>query len=57
MIWNPWRRIRELEAELEHTRVKRDAFEHAALLATDRYLKIRDTSMQLRDALELYRNA
>ena len=29
----------------------------AALLATDRYLKIRDTNLQLRDALELYRNS
>ena len=56
MIWNPWRRIRELEAELRAAEKDRDAWRHSALLASDRYEKIRDTNLQLRDALNLYRN-
>ncbi len=64
MIWNPWRRIRELEIRLgkeacEHAQAKheRDALEHALHQSNERYDKIRETNLQLRDALSLYRNA
>lgn len=51
MRWfNPWRRIRELEREIR-------ALEHALHQANERYDKIRETNLQLRDALALYRNA
>ena len=56
-IFNPWRCLRELEAELVDVKYQRDSARHAALLAADRYNKIRDTNLQLRDALELYRNS
>ena len=46
----PWRRIRELEHELR-------ALDRALSDANDRYDKIRETNLQLRDALTLYRNA
>lgn len=50
MIWNPWRRIRELEAELR-------VLEHALGQSNERYDKIRDMNAGLRRALSLYRNA
>jgi hypothetical protein len=56
MIWNPWRRIRELQVELDRVRAERAALDHALLRSTERYDKIRDTNLQLRDALKLYRN-
>ena len=46
----PWRRIRELERELR-------AMDRALSDANDRYDRIRETNLQLRDALSLYRNA
>ena len=46
----PCRRIRELENELR-------AMDHALSQSNDRYDKIRETNLQLRDALSLYRNA
>lgn len=49
-VLRPWRRIRELEAELR-------AMDHALHRANERYDKIRETNLQLRDALSLYRNA
>lgn len=49
-VIGPWRRIRELEAELR-------ALEYALHQANERYDKIRETNLQLRDALALYRNA
>lgn len=48
--FGPWRRIRELEHELR-------AMDRALSDANDRYDKIRETNLQLRDALSLYRNA
>lgn len=64
MIWNPWRRIRELEIRLgweacDHAQAKREiaALEHALHQSNERYDKIRETNLQLRDALSLYRNA
>jgi hypothetical protein len=46
----PWRRIRELEAQLR-------ALDHALHQSNDRYDKVRDMNDQLRRALTLYRNA
>lgn len=64
MIWNPWRKIRELRERIHFVEVElmsaqidvASARGHADLLA-DRYEKIRETNAQLRDALALYRNA
>ena len=62
MIWNPWRRIAELEQRIMH--LEADAViaaltienmqRHCDLLA-DRYDKMREMNAQLRDALNLYR--
>lgn len=46
----PWRRIRELEAELR-------ALDHALSQSNERYDKIREANAQLRETLTLYRNA
>jgi hypothetical protein len=54
-IFNPWRRIRELQVKLDHARNERAALAHALLRSTERYDKIRETNLQLRDALTLYR--
>ena len=56
MIWNPWRRIRELQADLDRTRRERDVLDRALHSANDRYDRIRAMNVQLRDALSLYRN-
>lgn len=45
----PWRRIRELEAELR-------ALDHALHQSNDRYDKVREMNNELRRALALYRN-
>ena len=57
MIWNPWRKIRELEARLLKVAAECAALDHALQQSADRYDKIRETNVQLRDALSLYRNA
>jgi hypothetical protein len=64
MIWNPWREIRRLRGEqralaltIEMLRSDRDSWQHQAMLAADRYDKIRGMNLQLRDALELHRKA
>ena len=44
----PWRRIRELKRELR-------ALDRALNDANDRYDRIREANLQLRDALNLYR--
>ncbi len=62
MIWNPWRRIAELEQR--NAQLEADAADAARTVASvshrcdllaDRYDKIRLTNAQLRDALNLYR--
>lgn len=60
---NPWRRIADLEADLANAE---GALVDAALdlanmqrhcdLLADRYDKVRETNMQLRDTLDLYRD-
>ena len=57
MIWNPWRRIRELEVRLGQVACECAALDRALSDANDRYDKVRETNLQLRDALSLYRNA
>lgn len=57
MIWNPWRRVRELEAQARNDRAEIALLDRALSDANDRYDKIRETNLQLRDALSLYRNA
>lgn len=56
-LFNPWRRIRALEHEVETLKYDRDSWQHKALLMADRYDKIRDTAAQLRETLTLYRNS
>ena len=57
MIWNPWRRIRELEADAKIHATEKYALNHALHLANDRYDKIRAANAELRQTLTLYRNA
>ena len=62
MIWNPWRRIAELEqrnAQLEADAADAartvESVSHRCDLLADRYDKIREMNAQLREALNLYR--
>jgi hypothetical protein len=62
VIWNPWRRIRELEAQITEMECEfadlEEAFfviERSLHMSNDRYDLIRDANLQLRDALDLYR--
>ena len=57
MIWNPWRKIRELQTDLDKAVRERNDFEFELSRACDRYDKVREMNTQLRDALSLYRNA
>lgn len=57
MIWNPWKRISALRAELADAITDRDMMGRQLELACDRYEKLREMNAQLRDALSLYRSA
>jgi hypothetical protein len=57
MIWNPWRRIRELEADAKVHATEKYALNHALHMANDRYDTIRAANAELRQTLTLYRNA
>lgn len=64
MIWNPWRRARDLqltvtalEQEVVNMARDRDDWARIADQWVEKYNKIRETNAQLRDAIELYRNA
>ncbi len=57
MIWNPWRRVRELELAIACKQLEINALDHALDQANDRYDKIREANAQLRETLTLYRNA
>lgn len=57
MIWNPWRRCRELQAQLDRVSGECAALDHALRQSTERYDSIREANAQLRDALSLYRKA
>lgn len=56
MIWNPWRRIRELQADLARKEREILALDHALSQSADRYDKMRDMNAHLREALRLYRH-
>lgn len=57
MIWNPWRRIRDLEAAASNHELELRALNYALHMANERYDKIRAANHELREALTLYRNA
>jgi septal ring factor EnvC (AmiA/AmiB activator) len=56
VIWNPWRRARELQAQLDRVTRERDNIELALSQSCDRYDKVREMNTQLRQALSLYRS-
>lgn len=56
LIFNPWRRIRELEADAKIHATEKYALNHALHMANDRYDKIRAANAELRQTLTLYRN-
>jgi hypothetical protein len=55
VIWNPWRRIRELETQALDDAMDIAVLERSLDIANDRYDRIREANMQLREALSLYR--
>lgn len=55
MIWNPWRRIRELEAQALDNAMEMAVLERSLHIANERYDRIRDANHQLRECLALYR--
>jgi septal ring factor EnvC (AmiA/AmiB activator) len=56
VIWNPWRKARELQAQLDKVTRDRDNIELALSQSCDRYDKVREMNTQLRNALALYRS-
>lgn len=56
LIFNPWRRIRELEADAKIHATEKYALNHALHLANERYDKIRAANHELRETLTLYRS-
>lgn len=56
LIFNPWRRIRELEADAKIHATEKYALNHALHMANDRYDKIRAANAELRETLTLYRS-
>lgn len=55
MIWNPWRRIRQLEEQAAIAEAEIVFLDQALQRSHDRYDRIRETNLQLRDCLALYR--
>ena len=53
----PWKRIAELRLEIDRKEREILALDHALNQSNDRYDRIREANVQLRDALSLYRNA
>lgn len=55
-LWNPWKKARSLTETLD-SRDREIAYLKRQLdLSADRYDKIRETNLALREALSLYRN-
>lgn len=54
-VLRPWRKIRELELAARRYRAEIHALDRALSDANERYDKIREANLQLRDALSLYR--
>ena len=57
LFTNPWRRVRELEADAKIHVTEKYALNHALHLANERYDRIRAANAELRETLTLYRNA
>lgn len=57
MIWNPWRTARELRADLDRARFENALLERALRDGNDRYDRIREANANLRETLDLYREA
>ena len=57
MIWNPWRRARDLQREVDRLQHDVAMLDHALHQSNGRYDKIREANAQLRETLTLYRNA
>jgi septal ring factor EnvC (AmiA/AmiB activator) len=57
VIWNPWRRARELQVQLDRAKRENEHLERALRDSADRYDRIRDANAKLRDTLTLYREA
>ena len=55
MIWNPWRRARELQARLDRANRDIENLERALRDSADRYDGIRRANAALRETLTLYR--
>ena len=55
MIWNPWRRARELQAQLDRANRNIEHLDRALRDSADRYDGIRNANLQLRETLTLYR--
>lgn len=54
---NPWGEIRKLRAQLDAKEHQLRRLEQALGLSDNRYDKIREANLQLRDALDLYRRS
>lgn len=54
---NPWGEIRKLRAQLDAKEHQLRRLERALGLSDDRYDKVREANLQLRDALDLYRRS
>jgi hypothetical protein len=52
----PWKRIADMQLEIDRKEREILALDHALHQSNDRYDKIREMNTQLRDALSLYRN-
>ena len=57
LLFNPWQRIRDLEAAASKHELEQRALNYALHLANERYDNIRHANAQLRETLTLYRNA
>ena len=57
MIWNPWRRVRELERIVADHERHNAELQRALGVSADRYELVREMNAQLRQTLELYRKA
>lgn len=57
MIWNPWRRVRELERIVADHERHIAELQRALGVSADRYDLVREMNTQLRHTLELYRKA
>jgi hypothetical protein len=57
VIWNPWRRVREHEEQIDLLERHIAELQRALGVSADRYELVREMNAQLRQTLELYRKA